>query len=137
MKPPASSRSDCCGSAFCTSASPDKTIRTIATVNFMRTLKLIPVLLLTAALGSVACSEDAPAGNAEKGGMGAGRPETPGSVEGDPDEAQQVLGTTGHPEQQDSAAAGAPSMTGTLRDSLNDGEAIRGVNQPRPDRPGL
>ena len=105
--------------------------------DFMRTLRLLPVLLLSLALGSAACSEDAPAGNAEEGGMGAGRPETPGSVEADPNEAQEVLGTTGHPEQQDTGAAGARSMTGTLRDSLNDGEAIRGVNQPQPDRPGF
>lgn len=100
----------------------------------MRTSKLMPVLALSLAIASAACSQDAPVAGAEEGGMGAGRPDTAGSIEADP---QEVLGTTGHPEQQDSTAAGAASMTGTLRDSLNDGEAIRGVNQPKPDRPGF
>jgi hypothetical protein len=100
----------------------------------MRTSRLIPMLSLSLALAFAACGQDAPAAGAEEGGMGAGRPETPGSIEADP---QEVLGTTGHPEQQDSTAAGAPSMTGALRDSLHDGEAIPGVEQPQPERPGF
>ena len=95
----------------------------------MQRKKLTPVLLLAAGL---ACSEDAPIGNTEAGGMGAGRPDTTGaSVEGG---AAGVLGTTGQPAHQDSTGAGARSMTGALRDSLHDGEAT-GIEQPQPDRP--
>lgn len=95
----------------------------------MQRKKLIPVLLLAAGL---ACSEDAPIDDVEPGGQGAGRPDTTGaSVEGG---AQGALGATGHPEQQDSAGAGGPTMTGALRDSLHQGSAT-GIDQPQPDRP--
>jgi hypothetical protein len=102
--------------------------------DLMRTSRLIPMLSLSLALAASACSQDAPVAGAEEGGMGAGRPDTAGSIEADP---QEVLGVTGHPEQQDTGAAGAPSMTGALRDSLHDGEAIPGVDQPQPARPGF
>jgi hypothetical protein len=95
----------------------------------MSTKRLIALLALS--LATAACSEDAP--GSDPGGQGAGRPDTAGSQEAS---AQEVLGGTGHPEQQDTTAAGATGMTGTLRDSLHDGEAIPGVNQPQPDRPG-
>ena len=98
----------------------------------MRTSKVIPVLALALTVASGACSQDAP--GSDPGGQGAGRPDTSGSVEAS---AQEVLGNTGHPERQDTSAAGAPSMTGALRDSLNDGEAIPGAQQPQPDRPGF
>src|SRR5688500_842022 len=96
----------------------------------MRTIRLIPVLALSLALG--ACSGDAP--GSDPGGQGAGRPDTTGASQ--EATAQEVLGGTGHPEQQDTTAAGAQGMTGALRDSLHDGEAIPGVEQPQPDRPG-
>ena len=96
----------------------------------MRTIRSIPVLALSLALAA-ACSGDAP--GSDPGGQGAGRPDTAGSVEAP---AQEVLGGAGQPEQQDTTAAGTPSMTGALRDSLHDGEAIPGVEQPQPDRPG-
>ena len=97
----------------------------------MRTIRLIPVLALSLGLAA-ACSGDAP--GSDPGGQGAGRPDTSGASQ--EATAQEVLGNTGHPENQDTTAAGAPGMTGTLRDSLHDGEAIPGVEQPQPDRPG-
>jgi hypothetical protein len=85
----------------------------------MRTIRLIPVLALSLGVLASACGEDAP--------------DSAGSAEIPPQE-QEVLDASRI--NQDSTAAGAPSMTGTLRDSLNDGEAIPGVEQPQPDRPG-
>ena len=103
----------------------------IATNPGMRTMRLLPALALSLALAA-ACSEDAP--GSDPGGQGAGRPDTTGASQ--EATAQEVLGNTGLPENQDTTAAGVPGMTGTLRDSLHDGEAIPGANQPQPDRPG-
>jgi hypothetical protein len=49
------------------------------------------------------------------------------------DSAVNILPQVNLPAHEDTTRAGAPSMTGTLRDSLHHGEAT-GIKQPQPPR---
>lgn len=91
----------------------------------MRSNKPLSLLVCLVGLALAGCSEDVP--GADPGGQGAGRPE------GSEEPAANILQQNDLPTREDSSRAGAGGMTGTLRDSLNDGEAIPSV--PQPDRP--
>lgn len=86
----------------------------------MRRSTLLSALALS--LGLAACSQDAPVGEAEPGGMGAGQPEGAGTP------PKPVLEMANQPGHQDTTEAGSRSMQGSIRDSAQ--------SMSRPQRPG-
>jgi hypothetical protein len=96
----------------------------------MRTSRLFPLAVCSLGLLLAACGNDAPVANAERGGQGAGTADN--TVQ---DSATAILQQANTPGNQDTTGAGANTVNGTLRGSLNHGEATR-IKQPEPPRPG-